>query len=201
MPARDRAQAGDVDLDVEVARVREQRAVLHLLEVFATDHVAVAGRGAEDVADRRGALHRQHLEALHDRLERAQRVDLADDDARAHAARAQREPLPAPAVARDHEDAPGEQHVRRAEDAVDRRLARAVAVVEEVLRARLVDGDHREAEHAVALHRAQADARPVVVSSVAAMTSPSCSRRCVCSTPITSAPSSIVICGRWSTAA
>ena len=42
---------------------------------------------------------------------------------------------------------------------------------------------------------------PVVVSSVPAMMSPSCSRRAECSTPITSAPSSIVRCGLWSTAA
>jgi hypothetical protein len=36
---------------------------------------------------------------------------------------------------------------------------------------------------------------PVVVSSVPAITSPSCSRRAEWRTPITSAPSSIVKCG------
>jgi hypothetical protein len=39
---------------------------------------------------------------------------------------------------------------------------------------------------------------PVVVSSVPPMMSPSWSVRLPCSTPITSAPSSIVICGRLS---
>ena len=43
------------------------------------------------------------------------------------------------------------------EAAVDRRLARAVTVVEQVLRLRVVDGDHREAEGAVTLERLQAD--------------------------------------------
>ena len=42
---------------------------------------------------------------------------------------------------------------------------------------------------------------PVVVSSVPAMISPSSSRRAEWRTPITSAPSSIVKCGLWSTAA
>ena len=63
----------------------------------------------------------------------------------------------APAVAGDDERAAREQDVGGADDPVDRRLARAVAVVEQVLRVRLVDGDDREAERAVALERAQAD--------------------------------------------
>ncbi len=42
---------------------------------------------------------------------------------------------------------------------------------------------------------------PVVVSSVPARISLNCSGRLECSTPITSAPSSIVTCGWWSTAA
>ena len=139
----------DVDLDVEVAGVGEDRAVLHALDVLARDDVLVAGRGAEDVADLGGLLHRQHLEAVHARLERPHRVDLGDDHVRAHAAGPHRDAAPDPAVAGDDEPLAGEQHVRRADDAVDRRLARAVAVVEEVLRLRLVDGDDREAEHAV----------------------------------------------------
>ncbi len=63
----------------------------------------------------------------------------------------------APAVAGDDERAAREQDVGRADDPVDRRLARAVAVVEQVLRIRLVHGDDREAERPVALERAQAD--------------------------------------------
>ena len=66
----ERAKRRDVDLDVEVAGVAEDRAVLHGLHVLAGDHVLVAGRGAEDVADRGGLGHRQHLVAVHQRLER-----------------------------------------------------------------------------------------------------------------------------------
>jgi hypothetical protein len=43
--------------------------------------------------------------------------------------------------------------------------------------------------------RALSRITPVVVSSVPAMISPSCSRRAEWRTPITSAPSSIVKCG------
>ena len=117
----------------------------------------VAGRGAEDVADRGRLGHRHHLVAVHQRLERPHRVDLGDDHVRAHAARAHRDAAPDPAVARDDEPLAGEQDVRRADDPVDRRLAGAVAVVEEVLRLRVVDGDDREAERAVGLDRLQAD--------------------------------------------
>ena len=68
-----------------------------------------------------------------------------------------RDPPPDPAVAGDDDVAPGEQDVRRPEDPVDRRLAGAVAVVEEVLGLRLVDRDDREAERAVGGHRLEAD--------------------------------------------
>ncbi len=62
-----------------------------------------------------------------------------------------------PAVAGDDEALAGEQHVRGADDPVERRLPGAVAVVEEVLGARVVDRDHGERERAVGLHRLQPD--------------------------------------------
>ena len=63
--------------------------------------------------------------------------------------------------------------------------------------------DVTEVEPVLAYIRSSARRRitPVVVSSVPPTMSPSCSRRCEWSTPITSAPSSIVTCGLWSTAA
>src|ERR1700676_821824 len=41
----------DVDFDVEMARVRDDGAVLHECEVLLAEDVLVAGDGAEDVAD------------------------------------------------------------------------------------------------------------------------------------------------------
>ena len=45
------AQGRDLNLDIEVTRVGQDRAVLHELHVLAGDHVLVAGRRAEHVAD------------------------------------------------------------------------------------------------------------------------------------------------------
>ena len=44
-------ERGDVDFDVEVAGVRDDRAVFHQFEVLFGQHVLVAGDGAEDVAE------------------------------------------------------------------------------------------------------------------------------------------------------
>ena len=101
--------------------------------------------------------HRHHLEAVHQRLERAHRIDLGDDHVRPEPLGAHRDAATDPAVPGDDEALAGEQDVGGADDPVDRRLAGAVAVVEEVLRARVVDRDHRERERTVGLHRLQAD--------------------------------------------
>ena len=62
-----------------------------------------------------------------------------------------------PAIAGDDHLAAGEQDVGGPQDAVDGRLAGAVAVVEEVLGLGLVDGDDREAKRAVGGHRLEPD--------------------------------------------
>ena len=95
--------------------------------------------------------------AVHQRLERADRVDLDDRHVRAVAGHPRGDPLAHPAVAGDDDLAPGDEDVRRAQDAVERALAGAVAVVEEVLGLGLVDRDDREAEHPVGGHRPQPD--------------------------------------------
>jgi len=69
----------------------------------------------------------------------------------------ERDAAPGPAIATDDEPLAREQHVRCTDDPVDRRLPGAVAVVEEVLRPRLVDRDHGEGERAVCLHRLEAN--------------------------------------------
>src|SRR5205085_6180696 len=79
------------------------------------------------------------------------------DDVRAHAARPRGYAPTDPAVAADDEALAGEEDVRRADDPVDRRLPGAVAVVEHVLRLRLVDGDDREAELALRLEGLEPD--------------------------------------------
>ena len=109
---------------------------------------------------------RHHLVAGHPRLERAQRVDLADDHRGAGAAGALGDPLAGPAVPDDDERVAGEQHVAGADDPVERRLAGAVAVVERALGARLVDREHRARTSSPSASSRRSRTRPVVVSSV-----------------------------------
>ena len=89
----------DVDLDVEVAGVADDGAVLHGLEVVLADDVHVAGQGDEEVADLGGLLHGHDVEAVHGGLQGAHRVHLGDHHLGAHAAGARGHAPAAPAVA------------------------------------------------------------------------------------------------------
>ena len=144
--------------------------------------------------------HRKHLVALHQRLERAHRIDLGDDDVRAESAGPHRDAAPDPAVARRRRTVlPASRTLvaRMMPSIVD--WPGAVAVVEEVLRCRAsLTTIIGECERTVGLHGLQADhaggrllhAGDDVAELVAVG---------VWSTPITSAPSSIVSCGLWAT--
>src|SRR5436853_421545 len=117
LPLGDIREAGDVDLVVEMADVPDDRLVLHPRHVIGGDDVAVAGRGDEDVAAGDHVLERLHLVALHRRLQRADRIDLGDDHARALAAQRCGAALAHVAVAEDHARLAGDHHVGRAVDA------------------------------------------------------------------------------------
>jgi hypothetical protein len=136
-------QAGHVDLVVEVADVADDRLVLHRAMCSARDDVVAAGGGDEDVADA-DVLDGGDLVALHRRLQRADRVDLGDDDAGALAAQRLGAALADVAVAADDRDLAADEHVGGAVDAVDQRVAAAVLVVELGLGDRVVDVDRRE---------------------------------------------------------
>src|SRR3954453_22228859 len=140
----DLLQAGDVDLVVEVADVPDDRLVLHPPHLLGGDDVAVARRGDEDVRRGDNVLERLDVVALHERLERADLVDLGDHDAGALGAQRGRRALADVAVAADDRDLAGEHDVGGAVDPVDERMAAAVEVVELRLRDRVVDVDRRE---------------------------------------------------------
>ena len=150
-------QRRNVDLDVEVAGVGHDGAVLHHLEVTLIKDMDVAGRGAEDVADGCGLHHWHDAEAVHHRLQRLQRIDLGHDDVGTQPLGAHRDAAAAPAVAADHEVLAGQQDVGGADDAVQRALAGAVAVVEQVLGHGVVDGDDRVLQRAVLGHGLEAN--------------------------------------------
>ena len=149
LDARELLQAGHVDLVVEVADVADDRLVLHLRHVVGGDDVEVAGRGDEDVgASSTHVLERVDLVAFHRRLQRADRIDLGDDDAAALAAQRLRAALADFAEAEDDRDLAAEHDVGRAREAVGQRVAAAVDVVELALGDRVVDVDGREEQRA-----------------------------------------------------
>ena len=130
------------------------------------DDVLVAGGGDEDVGRLDDVLERGDLVALHGRLQRADRVDLGDDDAGALAAQRLGAALADVAVAADHGHLAADHHVGGAVDAVDQRVAAAVEVVELRLGDRVVDVDRREEQLALSRPSRRARCTPVVVSSV-----------------------------------
>ena len=147
----------EIEFVVEVPRVADDRTVLHGAEVLFANDVIVAGHGHEDVADPCGLGHRHDTVAVHHRFDRLPRVDLGDDDVRAHPRCARGNSATAPTVAHDDERVPREQDVRRANDPVERGLTRAVSVVEHVFCERVVHRNHRIRKNAVALHRLEAN--------------------------------------------
>ena len=96
-------QRGDIDFDVEVSGVGNDRTVFHQREMIFGEHALVAGDGAEHVAQLRRLGHRHDAEAVHHGFERFRRIYFRDDDFRSGAARAAGQPAAAPAVAGDHE--------------------------------------------------------------------------------------------------
>src|SRR3954447_7147940 len=147
--ARELREAGHVDLVVEVADVADDRLVLHARHLLGRNDVLVAGRGDEDVGGLDDVLEARDLVALHRRLQRADRVDLGDDHARALAAQRFRAALADVAVAEHDGDLAADHHIGAAVDAVDQAVTAAVEVVELGLGDRVVDVDRREEQLAL----------------------------------------------------
>ena len=155
LDALERLEPGDVDLVVKVADVADDRVVAHLRHVLGGDDALVAGGGDEDLRPVEGALDGVDLVASHARLERADRVDLGDDDAAALPSEGLAAALADVAVAADARDLAADHDVGRPVDAVDERVAAAVDVVELALGDRVVDVDGGEGQLAGLLELVQ----------------------------------------------
>src|SRR5690606_18675755 len=112
------------------------------------DHVTIAGNRNEEVTDLCRFQDRKHAETVHNSLDRFDRIDLANDNVRSKAASTHCNALTAPTITDRDERLAGEQDVRGADDAVECRLARAISVIEKVLRLSVVHGDRREGKYA-----------------------------------------------------
>jgi hypothetical protein len=115
-------------------------------------------------ASRPHVFQRHHLETVHGRLQRADRVDFGHLDAGAGAAQRRGRALAHIAIAADDGDLAGHHGVGGAADAVDQRFLAAVLVVEFRLGDAVVDVDRREGQQALLLQLVEA-VTPVVVSS------------------------------------
>src|SRR5215213_271715 len=128
------SQRDEIELEIEVSTVTDDRAVFHSREMFTIDHVTIASHSHKDIANLRCFADRHHAESIHHRFDCFDRIDFRDDDVRTHAACAQCHSLAAPTVTNNDERATSEQDIRSANDAVECRLARSVTIIKEVLR-------------------------------------------------------------------
>ena len=173
LAARDRRSARELvdgDLDVEVARrwrASRRPSCARSARARSTSRppVTVMKTSPRAAASSAGMTSKPSIRASSARIGSTSQT-ITDAPA---PARAQRDALAGPAVAEHDDGAPGEQQVRRAQDAVERRLAGAVAVVERALGARLVDGDAPGTRRRPSSSSARRRTRPVVVSSVPPM--------------------------------
>src|ERR1041384_35279 len=102
-----------------MAAVTHNRAILHQAEMLTIYDMSVACDRDEDVADASCLRHGHNAEAVHDRLDRFNWIDLCDDYICAHPACAQRNTFSAPAVPDDYECPSGQQDVCGAHDPVE----------------------------------------------------------------------------------
>ncbi len=95
-------ERGDIELHIEMPRVPNQGSVFHYLKMVCVDHVQVTSDGDENVTNRGGFHHRHYPEAIHNRFQRHQRVNLGYDHIRAHTTGTHRQPASAPAITSDN---------------------------------------------------------------------------------------------------
>src|SRR5438045_8307166 len=81
-----RVQGVDLNLVIKVAYVRDDGLIFHAFDVLELDHIDVTGRGNIDIAPARSVFDGRHFVTFHRVLQRLDRIDLSDDDARALAA-------------------------------------------------------------------------------------------------------------------
>src|SRR5919205_172476 len=69
------AQRNEIELEIEVTAITNNRAVFHLREMLTIDYVTVAGNCNEDVANRSRFADRHDAETVHHRFHRFDRID------------------------------------------------------------------------------------------------------------------------------
>merc|ERR1712087_251339 len=123
-------QVVHLDLVIEVADVADDGIVLHLLHMLQRDDLEIACGSREDVDLADDALHHDHLEALHARLERTDGVNLSDQHPRTSTAHGERGTLAHITITTDERTLAPHHHVRGTHDAIWQRVPAPVDIVE-----------------------------------------------------------------------
>ena len=139
-----------------MADIANDGLIFHLFDMVGADDVFVAGGGNVDVGFMQRIFNRGDFKPFHAGLQRANRVDLGDEDAGAKSAHGVGATLADVAVSAHNNHFARDHNVRRALDAVRQRLAAAVQVIEFRLGDRVVNVDRREQQRPVALHFVEA---------------------------------------------
>src|SRR5262245_18168722 len=141
-------QPGNIDLNVKMPDVADDRIIFHLLDMLGADDVAAASGGYEDISLRGGIFHRCDFKALHRGLQGVDRIDFRHNHAGVIAPHGVTAALTHVAIPGDHDDLARDHHVGGPFNAVSQRFAAAVKIVELALRDRIVDVNRWDLERA-----------------------------------------------------
>merc|ERR1711920_167240 len=141
---REAFKACHVDLVVEMANVADDSVVLHGLHVSQSDDVVVAcGRG-EDVDLAHDGLQSDNLKAFHARLQRADGIDLCDEDACACASHGKGAALAHVSVTTHQSTLASDHHICGSHDSVGQGVSATVNIVKLGLGDAVIHVDSRE---------------------------------------------------------
>jgi hypothetical protein len=99
---------------------------------------------AENITHLRGLRDGHHLIPIHDRLQSLQRVHLRHHNVGSHPPGPHSQAFSAPPIPTDDEYAPGDEPIGGTNNPIYGGLARAVSIIEEMLRIRIVDRNDGE---------------------------------------------------------
>ena len=145
-------EPSDIDFDIEVTGVSQDRAILHQSKMLSTQYVAISRHGDEDISDLCSLVHRHDAISLHHGIEGLGWIDLSDDDICTETSRSLRNSLTAITESSYDNDLACEQDVGGTEDRIESRLPGAVSIVEHVLGIGVIDRNHRECQSAILRH-------------------------------------------------
>ena len=135
-----------------MADVRDDGLIFHPLHMLERDHVGVAGCADVNVAAAERVFDRSDFVTFHRGLERVDRIDLGDDDARPLTAERLGAAFADVAVTADDRDFAGDHDIERAIQPINERMPTAVEIVELRFGNGIVDVDRRNEEPVFLMH-------------------------------------------------